>query len=143
MENRGTGLTPNRLPSEWEKSKVNLTSEPDQGPSKTMPATRDISGGTSFTDVAMRGRPSSLYSEQRSVAQAPIPTDVIDVLSDAPGGFVSQTVAGVGSFATEEQDGGGGGNTGEPANNVDFARGSATRTTGKPIIGKTNGKGMI
>jgi len=114
MENRGTGLTPGRLPSEWQKAKVDMTSAPKQGPSQTMaPTSRDHSpGATSFMDVVMRGRPSSVFAEQRSGPQAPIPSQVIDVLADAPGGFVAQHVAG-GDFSKEEQHGGGGGNTSE------------------------------
>ncbi len=141
MENRGTGLTPNRVPAEWMKSKLDMTNQGAQGPSKTMPPTSRAGGG--FMDAVMRNRPSVVYAEARSVPLAPIPPDVTDVLQDAPGGYCSQTLAGVGSFATEEQHGGGGGNISEPANNVDLARGSATRTTGRPVIGQTLGKGTI
>jgi hypothetical protein len=141
MENRGTGLTPQRLPAEWMKSKLDMTSQPDQGPSKDMaPTSRALIGGTSFMDAAIRSRPGSLYGESRS--QAPVPTEIIDVLNDAPGAFITQTIVG-GSFDAEADDGGGPGNVSVPINDVDFARGSATRTTGKPVIGKTLAKGTI
>ena len=145
METRGTGLTPRRPPSQWERKPVNMTAEPDQGPGKTMaPTSRDASpGGISFTDAMLRNRPSSLYGEQRSVPLAPIPSEVVDVLQDAPGGYCAQIIAGVGSFATEEQSGGGPGNTSESSNNVDLVYGSASRTTGHTVIGKTLGKGTI
>jgi len=112
MENRGTGLTPQRPPAEWVKQKLDMTSQPKQGPSQTMGPTSRSAGG--FMDAVLRNRPSAIYAEGRSVPQAPIPSEVIDVLSDASaGGYISQTLAGVGSFATEEQHGGGGGNTSE------------------------------
>ncbi len=99
------------LPPAWQKGKVPMTEEPKQGPSKTIPSTRSLDlGGGGFMDAVMRNRPSSQV-EQRSVPQAPIPTEVTDVLSDAPGGYVSQILAGVGSLASEEQGSGGGGNT--------------------------------
>ncbi len=141
-ENRGTGLTPNRVPAEWIKSKLNMNDQGPQGPSQTMPSTRSVDTG-GFMGSVLRNRPSSLYGEQRSVPLAPIPSEVIDVLQDAPGGFCAQTIAGVGSFADEAQDGGGGGNTSETSNSVDLVYGSASRTTGRPVIGQTLGKGMI
>ncbi len=143
MENRGTGLTPQRLPAEWMKSKLEMTREPDQGPSKTMePTSRSVDTG-GFMGAVLRNRPSSLYGEQRSVPLAPIPSEVTDVLLDAPGGYTAQIMAGVGSYDTQKQDGGGGGNTSETSIDADLARGSATRTTGRPVIGQTVGKGMI
>ncbi len=112
-ENRGTGLTPNRVPAEWMKQKVDMTSPPKQGPSQTMAATsRSVDAG-GFMGAVLRNRPGSLYGEDRSVPLAPIPSTVTDVLLDAPGGYVAQTLAGVGSFDTQEQHGGGGGNTSE------------------------------
>ena len=90
----------------------------------------------------LRNRPGSLYGEQRSVPLAPIPTEVTDVLSDSPGGFISQIVAGVGSYDTEEQHGGGEGNTGGVYSSNDV-KGSASRTTGRAVIGQTLGKGTI
>ena len=102
------------LPADWQKSKLDMTSPPKQGPSQTMnPTSRSSVDAGGFMGAVLRNRPSSVYAEARSVPQAPIPTEVVDVLSDAPGGYISQTVAGVGSFATQEQHGGGGGNTGE------------------------------
>ncbi len=99
------------LPAAWQKQKLDMTSPPKQGPSQTMaPTSRSLDVGGGFMDAVMRNRPSSQV-EQRSVPQAPIPTEVTDVLSDAPGGYVSQILAGVGSLATEEQGSGGGGNT--------------------------------
>lgn len=144
MENRGTGLTPNRLPAEWEKSALEMTRQPDQGPSVTMgPTSRSLIAGGSFSDAVIRNRPGSAYGESRSAAQAPIPSEVIDAIADAPGGYINQTVAGIGSFASEAQDGGGPGNiSGGSYQGVD-AQGSATRTTGRPIMGKTLGKGTI
>ncbi len=113
MENRGTGLTPRRPPPEWERKPLEMTREPDQGPSKDMaPTSRSMDAG-GFMGSVMRNRPSSLYAEQRSVPLAPMPSEVVDVLQDAPGGYCAQIIAGVGSYTTEKQDGGGGGNTSE------------------------------
>lgn len=113
MENRGTGLTPNRVPSEWQKSKVDMTSAPKQGPTSTMAPTSRSAGATGFMDVVMRARPSAAFGSQNEQrAQAPIPSQVIDVLAESPGGFIAQHVAG-GDFSKEEQHGGGGGNTSE------------------------------
>jgi hypothetical protein len=106
-ESRGSGLRPQRLPSEWEKRPLNLTQESPQGAAKTSrPTSRDLgvhstdtasAAPGNFTDMVMRGRPG-LAGEAR--AQAPIPGEVITVMEQAPGSFVTQTVAG-GSFDAE------------------------------------------
>ena len=143
MENRGTGLTPNRLPAEWMKSKLDMTSPPKQGPSQDIkPTSRDAAPG-SYTETMTRARPGSIYGESRT-AQTPIPNEVIDVLNDAPGGYITQTIAG-GSFATERNQGGGPGNTSksEGLGQDNSATGFASKTTGKPVKGSTLAKGTI
>lgn len=142
MENRGTGLKVQKMPAEWMKSKLDMSNTTVQGASKDMkPTSRALDPGASFTESTIRSRPGSLYGESRS--QAPIPSEVITVLDEAPGGYITQTIAGGGSFDTERNTGGGGGNVSAPIADADFGRGSATRTTGRTVIGQTSGKGTI
>jgi len=115
----GTGLKPGRLPSEWEKRPLQMTKEPDQGPEVTSKPT------------------------MRSLA--PMNQPVIDQLQQAdPGGFISGILAsrpGAAVARTRPGDDGNisvGGQAGE-----EQAKGSATKVTGKPVMGQTNPKGMF
>ena len=58
METRGTGLTPQRLPSPWERKPLELGKEPDQGPMVTSkPTSRSLAPipGEVNTQLAMGG----------------------------------------------------------------------------------------
>ena len=81
----GTGLRPQRLPSEWEKRPLELTKESPQGPEKQGAVT------------------------SRSM-QAPIPSTVVDAMASAPGGFVTQILAGRPGMQVERARPGDGGN---------------------------------
>ena len=90
MEERGTGLRPQRLPGEWEKRPLEMTKEPDQGALKTSRPTarRDLnpnqaaSGG--FMGQVMAARPSA----QSRAMHEPIGTEIADVLTQAPDGGI-------------------------------------------------------
>ncbi len=138
MENRTQSL-----PKEWEKRPLNMTGEPAQGPGKTsMPTSRDHVPGSSgnYTTDVIANRPGAIAQR----ALAPIPSEVINVLQQAPGGFVAQHFAGAGDFSAERAEPGDDGNLAVGAKGgTEEAKGSATKLTGRPITGQTAGKGMI
>ncbi len=151
MENRGTGLTPNRLPSEWEKRPLEMTREPDQGPGKeSHPTMRDLQSAqldtspASFTDqlIASRAGVQAQTAEARAVGV--FPGDVVTVLAHGQGGMIAQHLAGVGSFDSERSKPGDDGNVAiGGAGGLELPKGSATKTTGKPIMGKTQPRGTV
>ncbi len=67
---------------------VNLTQESPQGPAQA----RGLDTG-GFIDAVLRSRPGVAYGESRA-ALAPLPSEVINVIADAPGSFVAQQFAG-------------------------------------------------
>ncbi len=138
MENRTQ-----KLPSEWEKRPLNMTGEPAQGPMKTsMPTSRDLAPGSSgnYTTDLISSRPGAIAQR----ALAPIPSEVVNVLQEAPGGFVAQHFAGAGSFDAERAQPGDDGNVAVGAKGgTEEAKGSATKVTGRPVSGQTSGKGTI
>ncbi len=143
MENRGTGLSPNRVPKEWEKGTLNMTGQPAQGPMVTSrPTSRDLAPGNSveiagdFTRDMIAQRPGQVASR----ALAPFPADVEDVLEQS-GAEIYHTFCGGGFTSTDPGDDGNTATGGQGG--VNLASGSATRTTGKPIMGQTLGKGTI
>lgn len=80
IESRGTGLTPNRMPSQWEKRPLEMSKEAPQGAAET-------------------SRPTS-----RSLA--PIPGEVTSKLSQGdPGGFLGSVLASRPSAAVPSPDG--------------------------------------
>lgn len=94
MESRGTGLRPQR-PTGWERRPAApLTQQSTQGPSQLRSA-----GG----------------------AQAPIPSQVTNVLGESPGGFITQIIAGRPGLEAERarpgNDGVFGGSGGLPSQN--------------------------
>ncbi len=102
METRGTGLTPQRLPSEWEKETLEMTKESPQGPEKTSrptsrdftPSTIDSARGGGFMGAVMRGRPSAQV-EARAGVMEPISSDAQQVLQEV-GGLAEFNVTGDG-----------------------------------------------
>ena len=105
MEERGTGLRPNRLPSEWEKRPLAMTQEAPQGPAvgpavtarRDLRSTAEVVGPGGFMGEIMRSRPSAQVEAR---AQEAIPSEVIDCLESAPNNFIVATIAG-GSFDAE------------------------------------------
>jgi hypothetical protein len=126
-----------------------MTKEPDQGAMVTSrptsrslnPAPEHIGTGGNFTTGVIDARPGVMAQR----ALAPIPGDTITVLENAPGGFCAQHLAGAGTFAAERFE------PGDASDNVEAqgqggkvdAKGSASKVTGRPIMGKTAGKGTI
>jgi hypothetical protein len=142
LENRGTGSGPKqRPPGEWQTQKVPLGKEPDQGAAKTSrPTCRDATPGATenFTTHTIANRPGVVAQR----ALAPIPCEVQDAFAQAPGGFIEEHLVG-GGFAAEHFEPGDDGNVASDSYTAEFARGSASKVTGRPITGKTGGKGMI
>jgi hypothetical protein len=117
-----------------------LGKEAPQGAAKTSrPTSRDHAPTGNFTDDAIANRPGAVAQR----ALAPIPGEVITILAQAPGGFTEQHLAGVGTFAAEQFEPGNDGNVASDSYVAEFARGSASKVTGRPIKGQTGGKGMI
>ena len=119
----GTGLRPNRMPSEWEKRPLPMDGAQAEGPQG----------------------PSALRSINSP--QAPFPSDVVNVMAEG-GGFVSQILAGRPGMQAERATPGDNTNQsgplgGFPGPNMTGTSGSATRTTGSPVMGQTSGKGTI
>ena len=128
MVGEGAMRPAQRPPGEWVKETLPITAESPQGPSKTsMPTSRDFVPG----------------SESRS-GLAPIPGDIQTVFDDSPGSFLNQIMAGRPGMALERSVPGNDGNvaTGNQGGE-EFAKGSASKTTGHPIQGKTAGKGTF
>ena len=118
METRGTGLKPQRLPSEWEKRPLQMTKESPQGPAKTGKAT--------------------------SRSLAPIAGTVVTQLQQGdPGGFISSVLASRPSAAVRTKPGDDGNVGGTSKGGSEEAAGSATKTTGSKAVGKTSPKGMF
>jgi hypothetical protein len=126
-----------------------MTREPYQGPMKTSrPTMRSlnpaVSGtGGNFTTGVIDARPGTIH--QRS--QGEVPGEVVTQFAQAPGGFINQHLAGVGTFAAERFEPGDDTNV---AGDGDFnggptemGQGSATKVTGKSSPGRTGGKGTI
>ena len=134
---KGGAVPAQRLPSEWQRQPLEMGKESPQGAMKTSRPT-----SRSFTGSVLDARPGMLAQR----ALAPIPSHVVTVLAEAPGGFCAQHIAGDGTFAAERFQPGDDGNI---AGNGDFtgatalAKGSASKVTGGPIKGSTGGKGMI
>lgn len=143
----GTGPV-QRPPSEWQKGRLEIGKEPDQGAAKTSrPTSRSLNPGNlgpgaNFTTDTLAGRPG--VAARRALA--PIPTEVSDVWADAPGGFVAQQLAGVGSPNGASPEPGDDGNVSQGIDGmggVKFAKGSASKVTGGTVKGSTGMKGMI
>lgn len=118
----GTGLRPNRMPSEWEKRPLQMTGAQAAGPQG----------------------PSQLRSTGTPQGAA-FPSDVINVLEES-GSFISQILAGRPGMEKERSKPGDNSNQSGPLGGFPapvLATGSATRTTGREVIGQTSGKGTI
>lgn len=127
MTGMGGMRPPQRVPNEWEKRPLEMTKESPQGPEVTSrPTMRSLAPG----------------AESRS-GLAPLPGEVVTVLEEG-GGFTAQMLAGRPGMQRERSVPGESGNlsvgsgTGE-----EQAKGSATRVTGKAVIGGTAPKGMF
>lgn len=117
MQSRGTGVTPGRLPSEWEKGTLAMTKESPQGPAKTGQAT--------------------------SRSLAPIPGTVVGALQQGdPGGFMAGVLAGRPGQAVRKTPDGDAPVSGAFTGS-DEPEGLATKVTGKPVMGSTLAKGTI
>lgn len=155
MESRTTTSMPaggnggkNSPPPEWKNQSVltEMGREPDQGAMKTSrPMMRELNpvAGAQSRDYSrsmLANRPGVVA--QRSLA--PLPGEVVTVLEQGVGGAVAQHLAGTGGFTPTAP-----GNNDNVAGNGDFtgacdyAKGSASRTTGRVVKGQTAGKGMI
>ena len=146
METRGTGLTPGRLPSEWEKRPLEMTKEAPQGPEVTSrPTSRDFTPATlnagGFMGAVMRTRPSAQV-ESRAGVMEPISADAQQMLQEV-GGLAEFSVTGDGLNDLAARPGDDGNIGGVPRGGSEKAAGSATRVTGRTVIGQTLSKGAI
>ncbi len=143
METRGTGLTPQRLPSEWEKETLEMTKESPQGPEKTSrptsrdftPAALDSARGGGFMGAVMRSRPSAQV-EARAGVMEPISSDAQQVLQEA-GGLAEFNVTGDGIAEPQERPGD------LAALHDGFPGDGGIMTTKGGVKGKTLAKGAI
>lgn len=122
MENRGTGLSPNRVPGEWMKRPLEIGKEPAQGAAKTSrPTSRSLETFAVSTEARSTDFMQQILSERPGViaqrALAPIPGEVQTMFAAAPGGFVEQLLVG-GSFEAQKFKTGGGGNTSDGSKGV-------------------------
>ncbi len=118
----GTGLRPNRPPGEWEKRPLPMTGAQADGPQG----------------------PSVLRS--LGTPQGCFPSQVVDVLADSPGGFLTQILAGRPGMELERNKPGDDTNTSGPVSGFPgsfMPKGSASKVTGTPTMGSTSGKGTI
>ena len=140
METRGTGLTPQRMPKEWEKETLPMTAEAPQGPAKT---SRPISSrdylstfqgdtvGGGFMGAIMASRPGMQTRQMGAVAK-----DVAANLEQM-GSAAHETLLSTGP----------GDRQAEPGSAQEVIQGEpgpdGPMITKDGIIGKTLGKGTI
>jgi hypothetical protein len=128
---KGTGIggmvSPLRMPKEWEKRPLEMTKESPQGPEKTSkPTMRDLPRG----------------AENRALAE--VPGDVVTQLQVGDqGGFLAGIIADRPSAAVRQASGDDGNIAIGAQGEEKMAAGSASRTTGKPVIGSTLPRGMF
>lgn len=118
-ESRGTGLT-QRRPTGWERR-----------PAVPM----------SGAQAAGPQGPSQLRSAGQ--AQGEFPSQVIDTLADAPGGFITQLIAGRPGIEAQRSQPGNAGNVAGSLGGFPGPNTGLSHTTGKSVVGKTSGRGTF
>ncbi len=118
----GTGLRPNRLPGDWEKTTLEMTKMSPQGPEVGKLAT-----GTS-----------------RSMPQGEIPADILGQIESVPNGFIPQLIAGRPGMQREQVRPGDDSNKAGPTGFPAAGLGGGGGMTSKPgVMGGTLGKGTF